>query len=290
MTSTIPTASTTCTIPTASTTCTIPKIVFTYWEGDQLSYLHYYTILSLVKLNPGMEIRIYTAKVPSNTVVQWSSGEHSVRIQRTIPLKEICAISQDITLIPIDFEKDYSITHDLSVVYKADFIRISKLYEHGGLWFDFDLLFIKPLPSYLFETGHDMTLFVYHRTIPTGFLSSTPKNKYITNLYTSALERIRGGNIGEYQHIGPDLWRTTILHSLDTNVDILENDVAYPYMPEDCSLFFNSNTDLCTDSTICVHWFNGSKSAKQYINTVDFLNINPTQSVCSKYVHMISNL
>ena len=255
-----------------------------------MSYLHYYTILSLVKLNPGMEIRIYTAKVPSNTVVQWSSGEHSVRIQRTIPLKEICAISPDIQLIPIDFEKDYSITRDVSVVYKADFIRIAKLYEHGGLWFDFDLLFIKPLPSRLFETGHDMIIFVYHRTIPTGFLSSTPKNKYITNLYTNALERIKGGNIGEYQHIGPDLWKTTILHSLDTNVAILENDIAYPYMPEDCSLFFNSNTDLCTDSTICIHWFNGSTSAKQYINTVDFLNINPAQSVCSKYVHMISNL
>jgi hypothetical protein len=131
---------------------------------------------------------------------------------------------------------------------------------------------------------------MYQNTIPTGLLSSTPKNKYITNLYTSVLERIKGGNIGEYQHIGPELWRTTILHRLDGTVAILENDIAYPYMPEDCSLFFNSNVDMCTDSTICIHWFNGSTSAKEYINRNDFSNIDPAQSVCSKYIHMITEL
>ena len=270
---------------------TIPKIIFTYWEGDQLSQLHSYTILSLVKLNPGIEIIIYTSKIPSTTLVQWKSGEHSIPIKKTISLQEICSLSPSIRLVPIDFEKEYTINNDISVVYKADFVRIAKLYEHGGLWFDFDVLFVRPLPAFLFETVRDMYVFTYSETIPTGFLLSTPKNKYITQLYTTAKKDIHNTR-GYYQSIGPNLWKYVLLHlpqPIDT-ITTLANEIAYPYMCNDFHEFFNSTNDKVTANTICIHWYNGSSVAKDFINSMNIDTIDPGMNVCNKYLHMIKNM
>ena len=270
---------------------TIPKIVFTYWEGDQLSQLHYYTILSLVKLNPGIEIIIYTSKITSTTLIQWSTGEHSIPIKKTISLQDICSISPTIQLVPIDFEKEYNINNDISVVYKADFVRIAKLYEHGGLWFDFDVLFVRPLPSFLFETVRDMYVFTYENTIPTGFLLSTPKNKYITQLYTIAQKDIHNTR-GYYQSIGPNLWKYVLLHLLQPidTITTLANEIAYPYMCNDFHEFFNSTNDKVKENTICIHWYNGSSVAKNFINSMNIDTIDPGMNVCNKYIHRIRSM
>ena len=70
----------------------IPKIVFTYWEGDQLSELHYLTIYSLHKYNPDLDIIIYTDINPKNILREWKSNEHSIDIQKKIPLSKFESI------------------------------------------------------------------------------------------------------------------------------------------------------------------------------------------------------
>ena len=266
----------------------IPKIVFTYWEGDQLSILHYYTILSLVKLNPNQKIIIYTSDVTSTTLIQWNSDEHSSSINNKVTLDKIISISNNIELIPISFEKEYNIQNNISVVYKADFIRIAKLYEHGGLWFDFDILFIKPLSPALF-TDTDMCVFTYLDTIPTGLVSSTPKNKTITQLFLKAQEVIHN-TLNSYQQLGPDLWRSIILHNSGNNVIYLDTSIAYPYESNVYHLFFNSNDDYVKDNTICIHWYNGGHHSKNFINNFDINIVDPYQCVCTKYIHMINQI
>lgn len=272
----------------------IPKIFFTYWEGNQLSKLHYYTIYSLTKLNPDIEIIIYTAKDETDKFIQWTTGEHSIKINKTISLNEIANINDKIKLMKIDFENEYSIKNNLSVVFKADFIRIVKLYEHGGMWFDFDLLFIRKIPEHLFEGHkHDILYFTYEDVIPTGLLLSSPKNDIMEKIYNSALEIIskineNDGNIN-YQALGPTLWTSFTQVFLIKKTYRLRNALVYPYLWGDIQDFFQSNNNKISNITFAVHWYNGGSSAKNYINNFDENNLDPNANIANRHLHNIIN-
>ena len=277
----------------------IPKIFFTYWEGEQLSYLHYFTIYSLVKLNPNMEVIIYTSKIESTKLKQWDGNEHSVDIviDKYITMNKILEISNKIKLEMIDFEKEYNIDNNISCIYKADFTRIAKLYEHGGMWFDFDILFIKPVPNYIFEKEftHNLIYFrygnIYGNTIPTGLIFSSPKNEIITLLYNNACNKIKNLD-NNYQQIGPTLWNDVFNKNQNKTTGCLcgFNKMVYPYMWNDIYNIFYSLNDKTTEETFGIHWYNGDNLTKKYINEFDINNINPNKNIFEKYLFKIMNL
>jgi len=251
---------------------TIPRIFFTYWEGDQLSKLHYYTILSLTKLNPNQKIIIYTSKEVSSVLVAWKSNEHNQKINKNIiKLSDIININPSlISLEAINFPKKYGINNNISVVYKADFIRVAKLYEHGGLWFDFDLLFISKIPDEYFTSDIDLYYFKISNVVPTGFLLTTPKNKIIKEIMDNQYEILKNGK-KEYQYIGPTLWGAIFDKYEDLgNAECLDNPIVYPYAWNKIEKFFETNDEgYFKTNTIAIHWFNGAESAKKFINNMD---------------------
>jgi hypothetical protein len=267
----------------------IPKILFTYWEGDQLSELHYYTIYSLHKHNPDLDITIYTALNPTTILKQWNTSEHSVEINKKITLDEIVSINREkIKLVPIDFQNEYNIENNISCVYKADFTRIVKLYEHGGVWFDMDILFIKPIPPFFFSTDVDMILFTYSKTIPTGFIVGKPKCEMITDLYKTSVNIIKNKQLDNYQKIGPELWRTKYnISNKQKNLFALSEHI-YPFEWDNIDGFFTSTDEsVIKDYTFGVHWYNGGVSTKKFINTFDRTSVNAERSLFEKMIKRI---
>ena len=269
----------------------IPKIVFTYWEGDQLSELHYLTIYSLHKYNPDLDIIIYTDENPKNIFREWNTPQHLIDIQKTIPLSKLVEVNpKKIRLIPINFQKEYDFDNNISIIFKADFIRIAKLYEHGGIWFDMDVLFIKPIPDFFFQEDIEAFIFIYSRTIPTGFLASIPKSKYLENLYNISLRIIKNKELTVYQKIGPDLWnqeykklgRKTI-----KNIKILNNNLVYPFLWNQLNNLFQKTNSILPENTFGIHWYNGAAVTKEFINQFDINNINPEKSLIYNLIYQI---
>jgi len=274
---------------------TIPKIFFTYWEGKQLSILHYYTILSLYKLNPEQEIIIYSSEIESNILKVWDTPEQSIYINHLINLESILNINKEkIILKKINFEKDYGLNNNLSVIYKADFIRIAKLYEHGGMWFDFDILFIKSIPNYLFE-NKDFYYFFYYDTIPTGLLLSIPNTLFLKTLFDNALSSLKNLNISGYQTIGPNIWAYYFNQNPEYsyNSECLETSLVYAYDWLNFNLLYESLDILFTGNSFACHWYNGANETKQFINKFNDIysgQLDENRSVIEKYIVKIKNI
>jgi beta-1,4-mannosyl-glycoprotein beta-1,4-N-acetylglucosaminyltransferase len=268
-------------LPYAFLKTRIPKIAFTFWEGKQMSVLNYYTLASFSKLNPSFEIIVYHASSeedfehPSHVNFSKSSIIEFVKILK-IPR---------VTVIKVDLKKEYNVKASTTPIHNADIIRIMKLYEHGGIWIDLDILFIKPIPPSLLK--EEFAVFNYENTIPTGLLLSTPKNKYIECVYLRCKEQIAGQSLtGDYQQFGPNLWRDCYFWNIDLfkNVKVLETNTVYPYMFNEPELFFYSNEDRIQPQTYCIHWYNGNKESRKFIDQFDPNTIDSRRNVFEKYI------
>ena len=260
----------------------VPKLFFTFWQGSNFSILHYYTIVSLYKYNPDVKVIVYTSSSNNEKLVDWNSGEHSIDIINRVQFESIRTINNNLSIVNIDFNS-YGIDNDISVVFKADFVRIAKLFEHGGVWFDFDVLFIKPFPPELFSTPVDVYYFSYLNTIPTGLIFASPKTGILDKLFTCASKQIHESQ--GYQKLGPNLWCDVFLKypELLNNSKFLPTNVAYPYNCNQIHELLNipslpilsnkkSNIKI-TNDTICIHWFNGDTRTRQFINQLNISHI-----------------
>jgi hypothetical protein len=243
-----------------------------------------------VKYNPGLEIIVYTSSSTRDVLIDWTTNEHSVPITNTVPFSSLNDFAGRIKIVNIDFQAEYNISNDISVVHKADFLRIAKLHEHGGVWFDFDILFIRPLPMSLFDEGaSELFCFFYLMTLPTGFIACRHGIPIMKILFARAKEVIASGN--GYQKIGPTLWTSVFNDNphLTISTTCLPTDMVYPYEPNEIAdaLKMAGGRDKITPQTIGIHWFNGSPSIKKFINKSTTSPLYPSHCVLNRYLNKV---
>lgn len=258
----------------------IPCIGFTFWEGAQLSILHYLTLLSFSKYNPDFSIRVYYSNKEDNfTHLSNTSEKNKIHASgfnfgedKCISIEQLKTIPR-LEMIPIDVEKEYNVPFETSPIHKADMVRIFKLYEHGGIWFDMDVLFIKPVPEHLFSGVNDIYYFTYHNTIATGLIASTPRNPSITVIYQQCMDKVKSSTINnDWQQFGPTLWKQCVDRQPHTfkKCIYLDNNEIYPYMWNEPHLFFFTNENHIQSNTWGIHWYNGNIDSRKFIDTFTF--------------------
>ncbi len=275
----------------------IPYLAYSFWEGKNISWFHCYTVLSLRKYNPTIPIKIYTSfDCGANS---WKSGEHSLQIENRVDFNIIRGIS-DIEIINVDFN-EYQLSNSLSPVYKADFIRIMKGKEHGGLWFDMDVLFIASIPSEIFNNSFDIVCFNYTQrvikkdemeasmidmdVIPTGIIAISPNSDTINKLASKLIEITKAVALDGYQIIGPDLWKSCMKIAL--NIHFRDGKEVYPYIWMNIDDLYNSCNDYCKSFTWAIHWYNGADETKQAINSYSLENLHDMNSVFGHYLRKV---
>lgn len=269
----------------------IPKIAFTFWEGKQFSYLHYLTIKSFLFYNPEFKVIIYNTINETDIDSNWDTPEFTKYISNNICNINLLKNISNVSFITINLEDYFKNTINLSVIHKSDIIRIIKLKEHGGIWLDFDILFFKKIPEDLLKLHkNDIGIFKSTEVLLIGLIFSHPNNP-IFDYLIEQINKLLNNLLHEkdkYQQFGTRIWTKLLrLNILKNYIKILNNDIVYSYEWNYIDNLYKSNNDITNNSTIGIHWFNGTNISKDYINTTDFNNINPNESVINKYVFKV---
>ena len=254
---------------------TVPRIAFSFWEGNQFTYMHYLTFVTFSKYNPDFKIIIYRTLKDSQPLRMWDTHEQD------IVLSNICDINQlkelpNVEFIYIDFEKELDYHNPLSSVWKSDIVRILKLYEHGGIYIDFDTLFIKKIDESLLSMEHDIGLNEYDGAINNAFMIARPKSKIVRIILDNILDKLHSNQISNnYQQFGPSLFVKLIMNTpLQQSVYFIPNEMTCPYIWNEMDRLFHSTIKQHTDNTFCIHWYNGGPISRAYCSTFNIHTVN----------------
>jgi hypothetical protein len=267
----------------------IPKLAFAFWEGKQFTYLHALTVISFQKYNPDYKIIIYLSKQIDCDLVQWNTGEQSLVYTNLYDIYELKKIN-NVDIIEIDVKiQDYD--KPLSSVWKSDIIRLAKLYEHGGIYIDFDMLFIGKIPDYLLNNDKFM-LNRYMGTYSNGYMMSMKENKILKLCLDDIYFKLQNNMVyASYMQFGPNLLNTFITneYKLEDEVYLIPIEYNIPYLPTEIDLLYSSPIiDKTTANTFAIHWYNGNQNSRKYCNNLNILNINPSSCIFEKKLYNIA--
>jgi hypothetical protein len=274
---------------TPNTVEDLPTIAFTFWEGKEFSYLHLLTVQSLAHYNPDLTIIIYSSEVETDIHSTWTTNEHGVSITNNLSDISLLRTIKNVQFVKVNMDMYFPGLSNMSCIHKSDVLRIMKLKEHGGIWFDFDILFFRPItPSLLRLRRHDIGIFKYEEHIAIGFIFSHPNNPIFDYLIAAIAQLLGKNSASEYQSLGSRLWdRLLTLPIIQSHIQLLPNDICYSYTAIQVHSLYYSNKDITSQDTIGIHWYNGSIHSKNYINQANFENLLLGRCVMDKYVHQV---
>jgi hypothetical protein len=255
----------------------IPKILQLYWGmNEKMSFLHYLTVKSFIDNNPCWVVNIY---VPTKICykITWKTTHHKTKYNGKDFTEDV--FNLNVNKKYIDFE-EIGFFNDVSEVFKSDFFRYYILNKEGGVWADFDILFLKPLDDdtilsnsqtyYGCQDSINLVISYFNNYYSIGFIATTPNHPFCKTLLQNIKKHF---NPNEYQSIGnlliKKIFKTPNLITKafpPVNILIIPEHYYLPYKYNEIEKIFNTSVlKNIKNDTIGIHWFNGSDITRKFI-------------------------
>ena len=259
----------------------IPKKCHLYWDRSPMAWLNALTVISFRKYNPDWEIIVYLTKqspqeLGKNIFVPDFTGKDRLEDLLAFP---------NITFKEIDV-RDYGVPLCAHSCQGSDNFRREILYREGGVYSDFDMLWLKPIDHLekveCIGDPKDFECIVSFYEMTHGFHnvsnliaeSGSPFLKSLINISKTIPDTVIQGN---HQALG-----STMLNNAYPTFDSVKKrfprvlaipyETFYPYSTYYLETLFVHTTfaPLDSDNVLGIHWFNGNRFAKDYINRGDY--------------------
>lgn len=274
---------------------TIPKILHLYWDGSAMSFLQMLTVATFNHYNDGWEIYLW---MPANRTITktWESNENKDKYTGLDYFKYLMKF-KNLTIKHVNFS-EIGFFDDASEVFKSDYLRYWALYTHGGIYADFDIIFVKPVFDCLKHINSnnalDAVTIIYeyelHPVFPIGFLMANKGSRFFKQILENVLKYF---DRNKYQSIGAVMFAglfksQTSLANGHPDVILLDRASYLPYMWNEVGEIFDSNVDKIRDNTVGIHWFNGASYCKVIQNKLgDIRLVNKLpDAIIYKYIDL----
>ena len=259
----------------------IPKILHLYWDKSPMAWLQTQTVITFHRKNPDWIIRVYVPIQPyvisADKYVPDYTGKDYFYLVTELPYVRI----KEIDML------DYGIDPKIHNILQSDIFRYKILYEFGGVWSDFDILWLKSM-KYLSKVSvvgkiainrMEASICYYNvgkqRHTNISVLISVPGHPLYKKLIEET-ERIQKENQDRnkllHQEFGTNLLDNLWPNIGDTekqftNVSILPYKTFYPYSIYELDVLYKQvQLKKIEPDVLCIHWFNGHRLSKEYIN------------------------
>jgi hypothetical protein len=187
----------------------------------------------------------------------------------------------NVTIKIVDFE-EIGFTNHAHEVIKSDYLRYYVLYKYGGVWSDFDIIYISSIENKILSEKESVIFRDYignHEYYPIAFFLAKPNNKFFGHLLNNIDKTLNYFKL-DYQTIGSYLFKKLLIDNRENikNFD-LEILPAYLYLPYNCTEIsscllsledkISNHIHKINQDVFRIHWFNGDPNMKSYINNLD---------------------
>lgn len=220
--------------------------------------MRWMTVKSFAVLNPGWKIHVH---YPTDPIADqpWMSGEQASPDGLCEDLFGRLGGFEQVTECPM------RITFCNSEVQRSDLLRWKLLAEEGGVWADFDILFIKPMDAIDLPCDVDVVLSYFKTRNRTdanriGFLMSASNDAakdFYSCVYRAAMKSTADS---AYQSLGRRILDQFIPgreSEFDAEFYNLPQPVVYPFVPRQLHRIYWTRTLELDASTIGIHWYAG---------------------------------
>ena len=246
-----------------------------YWGGStNMPLLMVFSVLSFHKLNPDWKIIIYRTIQKDEDLGRnpydyyYTGNDHFWMIE-----------AMDFVEIRIFDAIEYGIKKDIHSICGSDMFRTKILYENGGIYSDFDIIWLKPMSELAnVDCIGDPNDFEFN----VCYYGLTHRHHTLSVLMAEAGSLFLKDIIDLQNKLEPpygDCSFSTFL--LNDNYPILDDvtskfprvlallyETFYPYSIFNMDQLWKENdlSPLKSKNTMCVHWFNGHPLSKDYMN------------------------
>uniref|UniRef100_A0A6M3XLS9 Putative glycosyltransferase n=2 Tax=viral metagenome TaxID=1070528 RepID=A0A6M3XLS9_9ZZZZ len=241
------------------------------------------TVFSFIKFNPDWKVVVYYPKIVFYGEI-WRGKEQ----------KGNSYIGKDyfdeLNKLPnVSIEKVYLALPNTSEVFKSDVFRLYNLYYSGGVWCDFDILFIEPMNNLFLNKkrySHIDVVLCCHKDNYIGFLMGRRYTKFYKSVMTRIPEKIN--ELFDYTKLLDTVYpRIKSSHRLlKYGREIIANldmDAVYPIHWQDFYKLTDTSGLICSPYTIGIHWYGGSNLMNRHEKDVP---CSCTNFICRKVIEI----
>jgi hypothetical protein len=231
-----------------------------------------FTVLSFVHYNPGWTVRVwYPTQV--YTAQPWRSPEQHA--QPDVGTDWFNVLYEYAIVEPFDVAQ-LGLPPDTPEVIKSDCLRWHLLYTQGGLWSDFDIVYVKSM--WALDDEAQVYLARQHNRrhqsfYPIGFLLAAPECQFVAEVRDDALVHY---DVHDYQSAGRFALERCLRRydALPTGMSLMSPARVYPVSSwRDRRLYGGGALGLAPE-TVGIHWYAGSPRIPHYMATIDDSNLH----------------